>query len=98
MLAVLRGGGDAIELIDEFVLLTPQEAEQWTMSVPRDMVEALAALDEQGVKATSEKLAEATVEELGWSAADFDPMLRELATLARRAIATHKSMYLWNCL
>src|SRR5947208_2254615 len=41
-LAVLRGREYVVDLINEFQLLTPEDAEDWTMTVPQDMVDALA--------------------------------------------------------
>ena len=97
MLAVLRGG-DPVALTGEFKLVTPQEAEDWTMSVPQDMVDALAALEDAAIPAMSEKFAQATVEELGWSQADFEPLVNNLRALAKRAQDQGKTMYLWNCM
>lgn len=96
MLAILRGGGDAVELCGAFELLTPEEADEWTMSVPDDMVDALAALDAAAITRAAEQLAVATSDELGWSPADFEPLLTKLAALGRRARAQGKAMYLWN--
>ena len=98
MLAVIRGGGDPVALIDEFQLVTPQEAEDWTMSVPQDMVDALAALEDAAIPAMSKKFAHATAEELGWSQADFEPLVINLRALAKRAQDQGKAMYLWNCM
>ncbi len=44
LLQVLRGQGDRIEMIGEFAPLTPEDAEEWTMSVPGNMVDSLSAL------------------------------------------------------
>jgi hypothetical protein len=43
-LAVLRGRGYCGEMIGPFKLLTPEDADAWTMSVPDDLVEKLAAV------------------------------------------------------
>lgn len=98
MLAVLRGGGDPVTIMDEFELVTPQEANAWTMSVPQDMVDALAALEEAAVPTISREFARATAEELGWSQADFEPLVNDLRALAKRAREQGTRMYLWNCI
>lgn len=98
MLVALRGSGDRIALISEFRLLTPENADEWTMSVPVDMVKALAALSDSEVRADSLRSANVTKEELGWSQADFEPVVNSLRTLARRAEASGKKMFLWNSL
>ncbi|MCL4219664.1 MAG: hypothetical protein KJ052_22005 [Candidatus Hydrogenedentes bacterium] len=97
-LAVLRGQEYAVEMINEFELVTPEDAEDWTMLVPQDMVDALARIDNTRVSAVASQFAEATREELEWSPEDFVPIVSALAALAQRAIATGKRMYLWNCL
>ena len=45
ILSVLRGGGDRIEMLGAFPLLTPQDAGEWIMSVPDDMVASLAEMN-----------------------------------------------------
>ena len=85
-------------MVSEFTLVTPEDAEDWTMSVPQDMVDNLAAIQANQIPDVAAQFANATREELGWSPDDFIPVVTELAALARRAIETNKSMYLWNCL
>lgn len=94
--AVLRGGGDALDAMNEFDLISPQDAEQWCMTVPDDFVPLLAALDDTSIAEKSKQLAEATAEELGWSPADFVDFLGGLSALARRARERELSMFLWN--
>jgi hypothetical protein len=98
LLAVLRKQEYHVGLIGEFQLVTPEEAEEWTMSVPEDMVAKLAEIEEADVRHVAEQFAEATADELGWSPDDFVPIVTALAALARRAIESGKAMYLWNCL
>jgi hypothetical protein len=97
-LAVLRGHEFTVDIINEFKLVTPEDAEDWTVCVPQDFVSALAQLEPSAIPAVAGKFAEATADELGWSSADFLPLVRELSTLARRAVDKRKTMYLWNCL
>ncbi len=85
-------------MVSEFKLVTPKDAEDWTMSVPQDMVNALAKLKPNEVPALAAKFAGATAEELGWSVDDFIPIVTDLSALARRAVETRKTMFLWNCL
>lgn len=96
--AVLRGQEYIVDMVSEFKLVTTEDAEDWTMSVPQDMVDRLAALQADQIPDIAEQFANATSEELGWSPDDFIPVVTELAALARRAVETSKSMYLWNCL
>jgi hypothetical protein len=98
LLSVLRGNGDRIELLCEFPLLTPQDAEEWVVSVPRDMPSLLHAMNDDKLVEVARKCAEVTEEELGWSANDFESVLRDLRQLSQRAAATGKRMYLWNSL
>ena len=97
-LAVLRGQEYVVEMIREFQLVTPEDAEDWTMTVPHDMVRALAALETPRIPALASQFAVATREELGWAPDDFVPIVMALSALAQRAMATNKRMYLWNCL
>jgi hypothetical protein len=97
-LAVLRDQDYDVEMIREFELVTPKDAEEWTMTVPDDMVATLANIETAAISGIASRFANATREELGWSPNDFVPIVSELSALARRAIATNKKMYLWNCL
>ncbi len=96
--AVLRGEDDPIDLLDEFPLLSPEDAEDWTMGVPADMTKSLAELTDSQVPDVAQCCADMTAEELGWSAADFQDILIQLRALSQRAVDTKKSMYLWNSL
>jgi hypothetical protein len=98
ILSVLRGGGDRLDMLDAFPLLTPEEAEQWTIGIPAEMTTALAAIDDLQIPSLAQKCADVTGEELGWSSKDFEDVLNRLRALARRAVASDKSMYLWNSL
>lgn len=98
ILSVLRGGGDRIEMLDAFPLLTPQDAEEWTMSVPDDMVALLAEISDAQIPGIAQKCADVTAEELGWAPEDFTDVIKQLSELARRAVETKRSMYLWNSL
>ena len=97
-LAVLRGKKYKVDMVSEFKLVTPEDAEDWTMSVPQDFVTALAKLKPSEIPGLAAKFAKATAEELGWSADDFVPVISDLSGLARRALEAGKTMYLWNCL
>jgi len=98
VLSVLRGGGDRIEMLDEFPALTPEDAEEWVTGIPPDMTQALAQLDAVRIEDAAVACARATSEELGWSPEDFNEVLAQLCVLARRAMKKGKAMYLWNSL
>lgn len=98
LLEALRGGGDSIEMISEFPLLTPQDAEAWTMGTPEDFATRLAELPESAVPDIAGSFADITVEELGWSAEDASSMVADLRMLARRAKEVKKQIFLWNSL
>lgn len=98
MWAVLCDQEYSVELLGDFELISPEEGECWTQRVPSDMVERLAGIDESDIAEFAERFAEATLEEMGWSAEDFAPVVRDLAALARRAGTTGRSMFLWNAL
>jgi hypothetical protein len=91
-------GSDTFEVLDQFTLLTPQDAEDWTMAVPEEMVEALAALEDSQIPDVAKRCADITAEELGWSPDDFQRVVSPLRDLARRALEKNNSMYLWNSL
>ena len=97
-LAVLRGQEYDVDMVGEFRLVTPTEAEDWTMVVPQDFANALAELSPSEIPELAGKFAEATSEELGWSADDFVPIVRDLSALARRAVEKGKALFFWNCL
>jgi hypothetical protein len=98
LLAILRGQEYNVDLNSELKLVTPEDAETWTMSVPQDMVTRLAAIQNTQITEIAALLATATSEEIAWSANDFIPVITALVALARRAIETKKSMFLWNSL
>lgn len=98
LLEALRREGDRISMLSEFPLLTPEEAEVWTMGVAEDFVTRLAELDQAGIATVAERFSQITADELGWPTGDSISMLTQLASLARRARAEQKRMYLWNSL
>jgi hypothetical protein len=98
ILSVLRGGGDPVALLDAFPVLPRQDTEQWTMSVPEEMTEALAALDDSQIHDVAGRCSDITTEELGWSPAEFLEVVVQLRKLARRSVDQNKSIYLWNSL
>ena len=97
-LAVLRDEEYDVSMVSEFKLVTPEEAEEWTMSVPQDMVIKLAGIRDDQISEFAEKFAYVTREELGWAPDDFIQIVAQLVALARRAVESGKTMYLWNCL
>ena len=98
LLQVLRGDGDRVELMGEFERLTPEDAEEWTMSVPRDMVDSLASFSASDIPKVAGQWSDITKEELGWRPEDFETILTDLAALAQLAKKTGKRMYFWVCL
>jgi hypothetical protein len=98
MLAVLRGEGDGVDMLDEFPFLTPVDAEEWIIGVPLDMPVLLRELNAFELVDVARGCAEVTQDELGWSPGDFEDVLRDLCELSRRAETTGKRMYLWNSL
>ncbi|MEZ5324634.1 MAG: hypothetical protein R3F19_06195 [Verrucomicrobiales bacterium] len=98
MVAAIRGTEDPISCISEIERLTPSDAEEWIMSMPQDFIDTLASTEETAVPALAERFASVTADELGWSASEFTDVVADLASLARRAKAQGKSIYLWNCL
>jgi hypothetical protein len=95
-LAVLRGQEYSVDMVSEFKLVTPEDADDWTMSVPDDMVATLARIGPDQIPGLAAEFSRATAEELGWSPDDFVPIIADLSALACRAIKTNKKMYLWN--
>lgn len=97
-LAVLRETEYTVDIVSEFELLTPEDAEDWTMSVPPDFANALANLEASEIPTLAGKFASATAMELGWGADDYVSIISDLSRLARRALETGTAMYLWNSL
>ncbi len=99
ILKVVRNSpDDRVKMIGEFKLLTPEDAEEWTMSVPDDMVELLASANERKINDWAAECAEITKKELNWKAADFVEVFTGLSKLSETAIAENMKMYLWNSL
>ncbi|QGJ72159.1 Hypothetical protein PBC10988_38750 [Planctomycetales bacterium 10988] len=96
--AVLRNEDYNPKKVGEFRLVTAEDAEDWTMQVPTEMVDLLAQVEESEVPGLAEKFSQATYEELEWPPFAFVAIITELSNLARRAKATGKTMYLWNSL
>lgn len=97
-LATLRGVKYEVAMIGEFPFLTPDDADEWTMSVPADMVDRLAAIGDSRIPDLAADFAAATAEEWNATPEDCLPIARGLVELARRADASGKTMYLWNSL
>ena len=99
ILMVLRNdNSDRLELIDEFKLLTSEEAEEWIMSVPHDMVKLLAGATKNDINNWSIRCSEVTSEELSWDSNEFNMVLNGLSKLSQRSIESKKRMFLWNAL
>ena len=97
ILAVLNGG-DAVELLDDFQLLTPEDAEEWIYLVPVEMTELLSNIDPSEIEEIAEKCAVETVEEIAWETSDFLPVITALRSLAVKARQLNKDLYVWNSL
>lgn len=97
ILAVLNDG-DAIELLDEFKLLTPEDAEEWLHAIPDEMVQLLSSILDNEIPNVAEKCSIETEEEIEWEASDFIPVITELRSLAIKANEQSKGMYFWNSL
>lgn len=99
MLKVIReSSDDRVEMMDEFKLLTAEDAEEWIMSVPDDMIDLLAAASQSKINDWATQCAELTREELNWNAIDFVEVFSDLSELSKTAIAEKMKMYLWNSL
>jgi hypothetical protein len=93
LLREMRGGGDRH---NNFELITPPEGQDFTMSIPADMVAILASLMDDEIMVVADRLAQDTQPELHWSPQDFQPMLTALVTLARRAVDCDRAMFYWT--
>ena len=70
------------------------DGESWIHRFPTDLTQLLAG-------ASADQLASALVkwaatEEIDYSQAELAPVLKDLETLAKRAVATNTSVYLWG--
>ena len=97
ILAVLNDC-DAIELLDKFKLLTPEDAEEWLYTIPDEMVLHLSSIKENEIPNVAEKCSIETEEEIEWETNDFIPVVTELRSLAIKANEQSKGMYFWNSL
>ena len=95
ILAALRGVEDSVALMDEFELLTPQEAEEWIYLVPQDMVDELAKLEGEKLNKVAQQSSVNNAEELPWAPEDYIELFTKLSALAKRAKVSEKVMYLW---
>jgi hypothetical protein len=93
LLREMRGGGDHN---NNFELITSPEGQDFTMSVPADMVAILGSLMDDEIMVVAERLAQDTQLELDWSPQDFLPMLTALGILARRAVDGDRAMFYWT--
>ncbi len=99
MLKVIRESpDDRVKIMDEFTLLTPEDAEEWIMTVPDDMMKLLMSANESKIKDWAAECAEITKEELNWNASDFLEIFTCLSKLSKTAFAENMTMYLWNSL
>ena len=96
--AALLGKEDRSGLMGEFNLLTEQDAEQWTYSIPPQMTLALVELPDSEINKIAEKVSEITQEELGWPASDFVPILENLKRLSVRGNEQGKQLFFWMSL
>ena len=76
-LAVLRGEQYVDDMLSEFNLLTPEDAEEWTMSVPQETVAKLASIPDDQLPDVAHRFANATSEEPGWPPDEFVPVMHD---------------------
>jgi hypothetical protein len=93
--AILGTGTDALELMDDFRLVSPEDADEWIYSVPDEFVEILAECLDTEIVHFANAAAEITAEELSWEASDFESILKALAALSKRAQENDLNMYYW---
>lgn len=98
ILAIVRGIKYSPDLMSEFTLVSPEDADEWTMSVPSDMVIFFAELDETQIPKLAETISKTTYEELRAEADDFESFIKSFKILSQRCTAANKRLYLWNSL
>ena len=77
-------------------LFLGEESASWLEEFPSELIQLLAnATSEDVAKAAS---AWAITEELNCSPGDLAPVVADLQSLSRKAIAEGKAVYLWGCL
>jgi|WetSurSiteA1Bulk_404760.scaffolds.fasta_scaffold103347_2 hypothetical protein len=96
--AIRQSSDDRVSMMNEFKLLTLEDAEEWIMSVPDDMVKSLASANESKINDWATECTEMTKEELNWKASDFVEVITGLSKLSKTAIAENMNMYLWKSL
>ena len=96
MLAALRGDDDRSGAMNEFEMVSPQDGEEWTFSVPSEFVDRLRALQDSELEDVAARFSDATAAELSWSAEVFQPVVISLRSLAVRAADSGRRMFLWN--
>ena len=73
-----------------------EDGESWLHRFPDELTSLLANSNADGLESASEQWAK--TEEIDCDAADLQPLLKDLQSLARQAISTGQSIYLWGCL
>lgn len=92
--SILRDEEWDTDLLDHFEMVFEVESgDRLIISVPQEMLDALAALPEDLVQEAAEVWAE--TEELDADPAEIRPIVDALITLGRKAKADGKQVYLW---
>lgn len=93
--ALLDEEGKVMDLIDEFTLLTEEDAEDWISLIPKKMTDVLISMSNVEVQNAAERASQITKEELGWPAAEFETIITQLKALSMRAEKQNKQLYHW---
>lgn len=93
--SMMRGIEWNAPLLDEFVCLLQRDSgERLIHRIPWRMVSALAALQPQQV--TGLAATWGSIEELDWTPDQAKGVMEDLVRLSRHAVASHRTLYLWN--
>ena len=97
--AIVSGREWTLELMDEFQnVLMKDDGERLIHRFPPTLVTELAGLQKGSIGAFAESWAKTDeLTMLRSSSADLEPIIEDLARLARHGVEFDSGLYLWNC-
>lgn len=94
--AIIRGDAWEVTMMRDFpCLLQVGGGERLVHSFPAAMVSALGQLTNDQIQDVSAKWA--ATEELACAPSDIQPVVAEMARLARAAASSGRGLFIWNC-
>ena len=96
LLAILERSAWSVDMMDQFEqILIVDGGERLIHQVSPRLVERLATLSPEGVSEVARSWS--ATDEIACAPEEIEPLIRDLVSLAARARATSRQMFLWNC-